>query len=149
MAIQLKRSGEHDFVVLEKAQDVGGTWRENTYPGCACDIPSYLYSFSFEPNPRWTRQYPGQQEIWDYLRHCTRKYGVTPHIRFGTRMVGAEFDDDAMLWRLYTENGETIRAGAVVGAMGPLHLPSIPDLPGLERFEGRQFHSAQWITGAI
>jgi len=147
MAIRLKRDGEHDFVVLEEADDLGGTWRENTYPGCACDIPSLLYSYSFEPNPRWTRHYPRQQEIWDYLRHCARKYGITPHIRFGTRMVGAEFDDDARLWRLYTGTGETIMARAVVGAMGPLHVPSVPDLPGLADFRGRAFHSAQWDHG--
>ena len=144
MAIRLRRAGQHDFVVLEEADDVGGTWRENTYPGCACDIPSLLYSFSFEPNPRWTRHYPRQHEIWDYLRHCTAEYGITPHIRFRTRMVGAEFDDDAKLWRLHTVSGETITARVVVGAMGPLHQPSIPDLPGMERFAGTSFHSAQW-----
>jgi len=147
MAIQLKKSGEHDFVVLEEAQDVGGTWRENTYPGCACDIPSYLYSYSFEPNPRWTRQYPKQQEIWDYLRHCTNKYGIAPHIRYGTRMAGAEFDDDAKLWRLYTEEGELVRARFVVSAMGPLHQPAIPDIAGMDRFRGRMFHSANWDHG--
>ena len=144
MAIKLKESGEHDFVVLEKADDVGGTWRENTYPGCACDIPSYLYSYSFEPNPRWTRQYPRQQEIWDYLRHCTTKYDITPHIRYGTTMAGAEFDDDAKLWRLHTEDGEVISARVVVSAMGPLHIPSIPTIAGLDSFGGTTFHSAQW-----
>ena len=147
MAIRLKKSGEHDFVVLEEADDVGGTWRENTYPGCACDIPSYLYSYSFEPNPRWTRQYPRQQEIWDYLRHCTAKYGITPHIRYGARMVRAEFDDDAKLWRLDTAGGTTILARIVVGAMGPLHQPSMPDIAGLERFAGEKFHSARWNHG--
>src|SRR5215211_737847 len=130
MAIALKRRGEHDFVVLEEAGDLGGTWRENTYPGCACDIPSLLYSYSFEPNPRWTRHYPRQQEIWDYLRHCAAKYAVTPHIRLRTRMVGAEFDDEARLWRVRTGDGETIMARALVGAMGPLHQPSIPAIAG-------------------
>jgi cation diffusion facilitator CzcD-associated flavoprotein CzcO len=147
MAIRLKRRGVHDFVILEKADDVGGTWRENTYPGCACDIPSLLYSFSFEPNPRWSRHYPQQQEIWDYLRRCATKYGVTPHIRFRTRMVEAEFDDGAKLWLLHTESGETVRARVLVAAMGPLHVPSIPDLPGIERFTGTSFHSAQWDHG--
>jgi len=147
MAIRLKSAGERDFVVIEEADDVGGTWRENTYPGCACDIPSYLYSYSFEPNPRWTRHYPQQQEIWDYLRRCARKYGITPHIRFGTRMAAAEFDEDAGLWRLRCTTGgreETVTARAVVAAMGPLHLPNVPDLPGLDRFAGRHFHSANW-----
>lgn len=144
MAIQLKKAGEHDFVVLEEAEDVGGTWRENTYPGCACDIPSYLYSYSFEPNPRWTRQYPRQQEIWDYLRHCTAKYGITPHVRYGTRMVGAEFDDAARHWRVHTAGGGLVLARVVVGAMGPLHVPSVPTIAGLDRFQGTMFHSAEW-----
>jgi cation diffusion facilitator CzcD-associated flavoprotein CzcO len=158
MAIELTRRGEHDFVVLEKAADVGGTWRENTYPGCACDIPSYLYSFSFAPNPDWTRHYPRQQEIWDYLRRCTARYGITPHLRFGTRLVSAEFDDGARLWRLRCSTADpadgsgaaaevVITARALVAAMGPLHVPSVPDLPGLERFTGRQFHSARWDHG--
>jgi cation diffusion facilitator CzcD-associated flavoprotein CzcO len=144
MAIRLKQSGEHDFVVLEEADDIGGTWRENTYPGCACDIPSYLYSYSFEPNPGWTRQYPLQQEIWDYLRHCTRKYGITAHLRHGTRMVSAEFDDDARVWRLHTEGGDVVSARVVVSAMGPLHIPSVPTIAGLESFRGTMFHSARW-----
>lgn len=168
MAIRLKQAGEHDFVVLEKADDVGGTWRENTYPGCACDIPSYLYSYSFEPNPRWTRHYPEQQEIWDYLRHCARKYGITPHIRFGATMSEAAWDDEAMLWRLSLDsprdsspdsgpkgspNGspdggrEVVRARTVVSAMGPLHVPSFPDIAGLDRFGGPVFHSARWDHG--
>src|SRR5215204_2408929 len=144
MAIQLKKAGRNDFVILEEADDVGGTWRENTYPGCACDIPSHLYSFSFEPNPDWTRQYPSQQEIWDYLRRCTHKYGLEPHIRFRTRMACAEFDDASATWLLTTDGGETIRARALVGAFGPLHHPAIPDLPGLDRFAGTTFHSARW-----
>src|SRR5262249_49175655 len=90
MAIQLKKAGRHDFIVLEQAAEVGGTWRENPYPGCACDIPSHLYSFSFEPNPNWSRQYSPQHEIWDYLRHCAHKYRINRHIRFNTTMVSAE-----------------------------------------------------------
>ena len=144
MAIQLKKAGRHDFVILEEADAVGGTWRENTYPGCACDIPSHLYSFSFEPNPRWSRQYPLQQEIWDYLKFCALKYRIKPHIRFGTRVTAAEFDDDSATWLLTTGSGDTVRARALVGAFGPLHEPAIPDLPGLSSFAGRQFHSAQW-----
>jgi cation diffusion facilitator CzcD-associated flavoprotein CzcO len=144
MAIQLKKAGRHDFVMLEEAAEVGGTWRENTYPGCACDIPSHLYSFSFEPNPNWSRHYPRQPEILDYLRHCTRKYQLTPHIRFNTRMVAARFDDGSATWQLTTGGGETITARAVVSALGPLHHPAIPQLPGLSRFRGATFHSARW-----
>jgi cation diffusion facilitator CzcD-associated flavoprotein CzcO len=145
MAIQLKKAGRHSFVVLEKAAEVGGTWRENTYPGCACDIPSHLYSFSFEPNPNWSRQYPRQQEIWDYLCRCAHKYRINPHIRFNTKMVSAEFDNGT--WLVATESGETFRARALVGAFGPLHQPALPDLPGLDRFTGKTFHSAQWDHG--
>src|SRR5829696_2569973 len=144
MAIQLKKAGRHDFVVLEEAAEVGGTWRENTYPGCACDILSHLYSFSFDPNPHWPRQYPTQPEIWDYLRRCVVKYRIGPHIRFRTRVTAVEFDDDSTTWRLATNTGEAVRARAVVGAFGPLHEPAIPDLPGLHRFAGTMFHSARW-----
>lgn len=144
MAIKLKQAGRDDFVILEKAGDVGGTWRENSYPGCACDIPSHLYSFSFEPNPDWTRHYPRQQEIWDYLRRCVDKYGLTRHIRFNTKMAAAEFDDATRTWRLTTDSGELVRARVVVAGLGPLHKPAVPDLPGLDTFAGRTFHSAQW-----
>lgn len=147
MAIGLKKAGRHDFVVLEKAAEVGGTWRENTYPGCACDIPSHLYSFSFEPNPNWSRQYSPQPEIWDYLRRCVRKYRINPHIRFNTKMVSAEFDDARGNWLLTTDSGEAIKARVLVGAFGPLHQPALPDVPGLDRFTGKTFHSARWDHG--
>jgi cation diffusion facilitator CzcD-associated flavoprotein CzcO len=147
MAIRLEKAGRHDFVVLEEAAEVGGTWRENTYPGCACDIPSHLYSFSFEPNPNWSRQYPRQHEIWDYLRRCAHKYRINPHIRFNTKMVSAEFDDIRGTWLLTTDGGETIKARALVGAFGPLRQPALPDLPGLGRFTGKTFHSARWDHG--
>src|SRR5689334_9422725 len=93
MAIRLKQAGIDDFIVLEQAADVGGTWRDNTYPGAACDVQSHLYSFSFEKNPRWTRMYAPQQEIWDYLRHCADKYGIRPHIRFHAKVTRAVFDE--------------------------------------------------------
>lgn len=144
MAIQLKKAGRHDFVLLEKSAEIGGTWWENTYPGCACDIPSHLYSFSFEPNPNWSRQYPPQREIWDYLRRCVHKYRINPHIRFNTKMASAEFDDSSSRWLLTTDSGETIRARVLVGAFGPLHQPALPDVPGLDRFTGTMFHSAKW-----
>src|SRR5919205_575720 len=105
MAIRLKQAGRDDFVVLERAEDVGGTWRDNTYPGCQCDIPSHLYSFSFAPNPDWTRFYPLQSEIQDYLRRCARDFGVMPFIRFGHEVRGADWDEDAGHWRLDTSGG--------------------------------------------
>jgi cation diffusion facilitator CzcD-associated flavoprotein CzcO len=144
MAIQLKQAGRHDFVILEKAQDVGGTWRDNTYPGCACDIPSHLYSFSYEQNPEWSRLYAGQREIWDYLRICADKHNLREHIRFGVKVTGAVFDDDSKRWTVRTEGGDTYTADAMVAGIGALHIPSVPDLPGMERFQGESFHSAEW-----
>lgn len=144
MAIKLKSAGMDDFIVLEEADEVGGTWRQNTYPGCASDIGSMLYSYSFEPKADWSRMFPQRSELWDYLKHCADKYGVRSHIRFGVRCTGAEFDDAADQWRVFTEAGETLRARALVAGMGPLHLPKIPNLPGLERFTGPAFHSSRW-----
>ena len=143
MAIRLREAGIEDFVVLEKADDVGGTWRDNSYPGCACDVPSHLYSFSFAPNPEWTSTFSPQPEIWDYLRGCAERYGVMAHIRFGHELLDAAWDEDAQRWRLETSRGE-LTAQALVLGTGPLSAPSIPDLPGLERFEGTTFHSATW-----
>ncbi|MEV4312708.1 NAD(P)/FAD-dependent oxidoreductase [Actinocrispum sp. NPDC049592] len=147
MAIQLKRTGRADFVVLEKNQDVGGTWRDNTYPGCACDIPSHMYSFSFEQNPGWSRSYSPQQEIWDYLRRVTDKYHVRDHIRFGTEMVSARWDDDEGRWHLHASNGDEYVARFLVSGIGALHIPHIPELPGLTDFKGETFHSATWNHG--
>jgi cation diffusion facilitator CzcD-associated flavoprotein CzcO len=143
MAIRLKQEGIHDFVVLEKAHDVGGTWRENSYPGVQCDVPSHLYSFSFAPNPNWTRTFPLGAEIRAYLRDCAERFGVMPHIRFGQEVESAEWDDEAQRWTVETTD-ETITAQILVAGTGPLHEPSIPDLPGLDSFRGRAFHSAQW-----
>jgi cation diffusion facilitator CzcD-associated flavoprotein CzcO len=143
MAIRLRAEGIEDFVVLEKANDLGGTWRDNTYPGCRCDVPSHLYSFSFEPNPEWSHTFSPQPEIWDYLRHCSTKYGVDPHICYGHEVLGAQWDDDRQLWEVQTSQG-TLTAGVLISGMGALHEPSIPDLPGMESFEGTTFHSAEW-----
>ena len=143
MAIRLRQEGIDDFVVLEKADDVGGTWRDNTYPGCQCDIPSALYSFSFAPNPNWSRFYPLQTEIWDYLRRCADDFGVTPYIRFGHEVLGAAWDDEERVWRLDTSTGPRT-ADVLVGGMGGLSQPSVPEIPGLDDFEGTRFHSAQW-----
>ena len=143
MAIKLRERGIHDFAVLEKADDPGGTWRDNTYLGCRCDVPSHLYSFSFEPNPNWSHTFSPQPEIWDYIRHCARKYGVEPHIRYRHEVLSAEWDDDRQVWQLDTSQG-TMTADVVVSGMGGLHIPSYPDIPGLDDFQGAKFHSADW-----
>jgi cation diffusion facilitator CzcD-associated flavoprotein CzcO len=144
MAIELQRSGEQDFVVLEKADDLGGTWRDNQYPGCACDIPSHMYSFSFEQNPRWSRMYAEQREIWDYLKGVADKYGLRRYISFGTEVTGAQWDADAKVWHVSTDRGDTYTARALVAGVGALHIPNVPVLPGIEKFQGKTFHSAQW-----
>jgi cation diffusion facilitator CzcD-associated flavoprotein CzcO len=143
MGIRLKRAGEHDFVILERAADIGGTWRDNTYPGCRCDVPSHLYSFSFAPNPSWSSTFSGQREIWEYLRGCADRYGVTPHVRLEHEVLGADWDDDEQLWRIETSQG-TLTAEVLVAGQGGLSDPQVPELPGLERFAGTTFHSARW-----
>ncbi|WP_216215557.1 flavin-containing monooxygenase [Amycolatopsis aidingensis] len=144
MAIQLRKEGREDFVILEKAQDVGGTWRDNTYPGCACDIQSHMYSFSFEQNPDWSRSFSPQQEIWDYMRRVARKYDLYRFIRFGQEMTGAHWDSEQHRWQVTSANGDTFFGRFLVSGVGALHIPQIPKLPGIERFEGRSFHSAEW-----
>jgi cation diffusion facilitator CzcD-associated flavoprotein CzcO len=144
MAIQLRKEGREDFVILEKADDVGGTWRDNTYPGCACDVPSHMYSFSFEQNAGWSRAYAGQREIWDYLRDVAEKYDLRRFIRFGQEMTGARWDEDSSQWNVSTRTGEEFAGKFLVTGTGVLHLPQIPELPGIETFQGTSFHSAQW-----
>ncbi len=149
MAIALKRNGIHDFVVLEKADEVGGTWRENTYPGCACDIMSLLYSYSFEPKSDWSRMFPEQRELLAYIKDIVAKYDLEQHIRFRTEVTGAEYEDATDTWRVTVDgagaaDGEVVRGRTLVAGMGPLHHPSVPDLPGLEGFRGTTFHSARW-----
>jgi cation diffusion facilitator CzcD-associated flavoprotein CzcO len=144
MAIQLRKEGRDDFVILEKAHDVGGTWRDNSYPGCACDIPSHMYSFSFEQNPGWSRAYSPQPEIWRYLREVADKHDLRKFIRFGQEMTGARWDADTNRWHVATRGGDEFVAGALVAGVGALHLPQIPELPGIEDFAGPAFHSARW-----
>jgi cation diffusion facilitator CzcD-associated flavoprotein CzcO len=147
MAIALKKAGFHDFVVLEKSEDLGGTWHHNQYPGCACDVPSPLYSYSFELNPSWSRLFAPQQEIWDYLRMCARKYGVEEHIRYGCAVEHLDWDDGARRWNIAASQAGAERAEdcrAVVAGAGALHLPSWPDIAGAGRFGGPAFHSSQW-----
>ncbi len=146
MGIRLKQAGVHDFVILERADKVGGTWRDNQYPGAACDVESHLYSFSFEPNPRWTRTFASQAEILEYLEHCTDKYGVRKHIRFGVAATGAYFDDRRGGWDVAVTGspGHTLRASVLIAACGPLNREKLPDIPGLAAFRGSMFHSSRW-----
>jgi cation diffusion facilitator CzcD-associated flavoprotein CzcO len=143
MAIRLKQGGIEDFVVFERDEEVGGTWWANTYPGCQCDIPSHLYSYSFALNPNWTRTYPLQPEIREYLRDCADRNGVREHLRLGCAVQSAEWDDEDGVWRLETSDGP-FSARVVIAAPGPLSEPSMPALPGIEEFQGTMFHTARW-----
>ena len=144
MGIKLLAAGVDDFVILEKDDDLGGTWRDNTYPGCACDIPSYLYSYSFAPNPGWTRMFSPQQEIWDYLRDCVDRYGLAPHLRYGVEVTSATYDNGTARWTVQTGSGDVLTTQLLVTGVGALHEPKYPDLPGLDSFAGTMFHSARW-----
>ena len=144
MAIALKKAGLGDFLILEKRSDVGGVWRDNTYPGAACDVPSHLYSFSFEPNPNWSRVFARQAEIHQYLQHCARKHGLLPSTRFGCEVARASFDEDLALWTVTLTNGEVLQARHVVTATGQLSRPVFPKLEGMEQFKGHVCHSALW-----
>jgi cation diffusion facilitator CzcD-associated flavoprotein CzcO len=149
MAARLKRAGVHDLVVLERDDALGGTWRDNTYPGAACDVPSHLYCYSFAPNPGWSRSFSPQPEIRAYLNRVANGTGVTGHIRFGHEVTAARWDPAGRLWRLEIRTasghrGRPLTARFLVSAAGPLADPMIPDLPGLENFAGTVFHSATW-----
>ena len=143
MAVRLMRDGEHDFVLLERASELGGTWRDNTYPGCRCDVPSHLYSFSFAPNPSWSSTFSPQPEILNYLRDVARRFGVLDHVRFDCRLESAGWDEEHSRWRLDTSQGP-MTADVLVSGQGALSEPKLPDVPGLESFEGKLFHSARW-----
>jgi cation diffusion facilitator CzcD-associated flavoprotein CzcO len=144
MAIRLRQAGADRFTILERTAEIGGTWRDNTYPGCACDIPSHLYSWSFESNPEWTRMYPSQTEIQEYLLRSVDKYGLRSSIRFDSEVREAVFEEREQIWRVTTVRGDSITARSVVAGMGGLSRPAYPKLPGLDRFEGPSFHSARW-----
>lgn len=141
-AIKLAEAGYDDVVVFEKADRVGGTWRENTYPGIACDVPSHLYSYSFAPNPEWSHTFSPGNEILAYFEGVARDYGVMDRVRFGTEVGRAEFVDGR--WRLDTDHGAPELFDAVIGATGVLHHPKLPDLAGIDSFTGAAFHSARW-----
>jgi cation diffusion facilitator CzcD-associated flavoprotein CzcO len=172
MAIQLRRAGMEGFVLLEKEADVGGTWLVNDYPGCACDVQSHLYSFSFEPNPDWSREFSPQPEILSYIRRCAEKYGLGADIRFNTWVIGATYDEKEALWRVCVTDAKemgafldkkgikpgepfplddpgmpptrVISARVVISGMGGLSTPAYPNLPGLDAFQGKTFHSQKW-----
>lgn len=154
MGIKLLEAGMKNFLIIEKSDDLGGTWYENRYPGCACDVPAHLYSFSFERNPDWTRMFAGQQEIWQYLKSCVGRHGLAPYIRFGTRFCEAAWDEKTASWRIFASHSSSgngsqseklsIRARVLVSGMGALHVPHYPEIPGAERFSGPSFHSTAW-----
>jgi cation diffusion facilitator CzcD-associated flavoprotein CzcO len=143
MAIRLRQRGIEDFLVLERAADVGGCWHLNTYPGCMCDVPSHLYSFSFAPNPNWSHTYSAQPEIRDYLRRCAEDFHIRSHIRTGVELEAANWSEEEQRWALDTSAGE-LTADILICGMGPLTEPKLPDVPGLESFEGKTMHSARW-----
>jgi cation diffusion facilitator CzcD-associated flavoprotein CzcO len=142
-AIRLRQHGFHDLLIFDRAGDVGGTWRDNTYPGCACDVPSHLYSYSFARNPGWRDSFSGQPEIWDYLRDCVARFGLAGRLRLDHAVHEATWDPDRQRWRLATSRGE-YQARVLISATGPLSTPAVPDLPGLGSFAGVVFHSARW-----
>ncbi|HYD79865.1 MAG TPA: NAD(P)/FAD-dependent oxidoreductase [Paucimonas sp.] len=147
MAYHLKRAGIDTFTILEKAAVLGGVWRDNTYPGAACDIPSHLYSYSFEPDYPWSRRYARQDEILAYLRHVARKHDLERHIEFGQEAVRAEFDAARGLWTVAFADGSVREADVLITAVGQLQRPVYPEIAGLDAFQGRAFHSARWDHG--
>jgi cation diffusion facilitator CzcD-associated flavoprotein CzcO len=145
MGVRLRQRGITSFLILEKASRVGGTWRENTYPGVACDVPSHLYSFSFDLNPDWSHVFSSGAEIQAYCEACVERHALGEHLLLGTEVSSARFVDDA--WRVETSDGRHFEADVVVSALGGLHVPKMPDLPGIENFGGTLFHTARWDHG--
>ncbi|PTQ89013.1 flavin-containing monooxygenase [Agitococcus lubricus] len=144
IAIQLQQAGFNDFILLEKEKDVGGCWRDNSYPAAACDVPSHLYSFSFAPNAKWSRKFAPQAEIYRYIRDCVERYQLMPHIRFNSEVAGAQFDAVKGVWQIRTVNGDMIHARILISGCGQLNRPAYPKLKGIDRFQGQIFHSARW-----
>ena len=139
MGIRLKEAGIDDFTILEQASEVGGTWRDDHYPGAACDVPSHLYSYSFEPWPEWTRDFAPQPEILQYLKHCVDKYGLAPHLRFRSGARRAEFDPRTGLWTIETTDGKTLTARVLISGCGPLTNPALPDIRAWAPSKARPF----------
>jgi cation diffusion facilitator CzcD-associated flavoprotein CzcO len=144
MAIRLKQAGIHGFTIFERASEIGGTWRDNTYPGAACDVPSHAYSLSFEPYAGWSERFAPWHEIQAYLLRLVEKWKLRDHLRLDTEIVGARFDEASGTWTLETARGEAFRARVVVAALGGLVDPAPPEIPGLERFGGALVHTARW-----
>jgi len=142
MAIKLRQAGYRRIAVYEKAPAIGGTWRDNTYPGLACDVPSHLYSYSFELNPDWTHAYSPGWEIQEYCEHCVDKYTIREHIRLNSEVLCSEYRDGR--WHLHLSDGTHHTADILISAMGGLHLPQLPDIEGRNSFSGAAFHSARW-----
>ncbi len=147
MAARLRSMGIDDFVVLDRGNDLGGTWRDNSYPGCCCDVPSNLYSYSFALNPDWSRSFPSQGEIWDYMRACVDRFDVGGHLRYGRAVDEARWDEGARRWVVRCAGGEEHAAPVLVWATGSLSEPAIPEFPGFADFRGKVFHSARWEHG--
>lgn len=143
MAIRLRQEGIDDFVILERADEVGGVWQNNTYPGCRCDVPSHLYSLSFAPNPEWSETYSPRAEIRDYLRRLADDFGIRRHLRTGVEVRAAHWHEADTAWEIETSAGPLTAAVLLIG-VGPLTEPKLPDVPGLERFAGKTMHSARW-----
>jgi len=144
IGISLKRAGLERFLILDEGAEPGGTWRDNTYPGAACDVESHLYSFSFAPNPTWSRTFSPQSEILEYIKNCTRDFQLDGHFRFGTRVVATQWLEGLALWETRAADGATFRSRALIVATGGLSRPALPDIPGIDSFQGRKFHSARW-----
>jgi cation diffusion facilitator CzcD-associated flavoprotein CzcO len=147
MGMQLKRAGIDDFLILEKGATLGGTWRDNTYPGASCDAPSFLYSFSFAQKTDWSRRFAWQSELLAYSVECAVQSGLLPHCRFNTEVTAANFDDARNVWRITLADGSTVEAQFLVTGVGQLHRPAVPAIAGRDTFAGVQFHSARWDHG--
>jgi cation diffusion facilitator CzcD-associated flavoprotein CzcO len=147
LGIQLQKAGIDSFTILEKSDRLGGTWRDNTYPGAACDSPAFAYCFSFEQKTDWSRKWVPHDEILGYLEHCATRYGLHPHIRFSSEVERARFDSATGVWRVRTTRGDELEAEVLISATGQLNRPMIPDLAGLDAFAGEKFHSARWNHG--
>ena len=146
MAIRLKKAGYNSFVIFERGNEIGGTWRDNTYPGCGCDVASHLYSFSFEPNPNWTRKFSKQPEILEYLKECVLRNNLEPHLELNTEIFGVIFNESEGFYTITDSSGKQKTARMVVAGLGPLNRPQIPDFEGLEGFKGEMFHLSTLST---
>ena len=144
MAIRLLQNNIHDFVILEKTKDVGGTWRENQYPGAACDVQSHMYSFSFAPKTNWSKRYAEAGEIFSYIQDITEQFQLREYCQFEHEVTRAEYDEGRCIWTLSFKEHDPLEAQFVIFASGPLHVPQIPHIKGIEKFQGKVFHSSEW-----